>query len=105
MSTFERTDSQKRATPVIVQEGELLKHWCPGCQHDHFVHAKKWSFNQDFEKPTLSPSVRHQMTWTNRDEGLADRLCQYFLRDGVIEFCSDCTHELAGQRVHLESKP
>ena len=30
------------------------------------------------------------------------KVCHSFVRDGRIEFLSDCTHELAGQTVELE---
>ena len=53
-----------------------------------------WEFNGNFESPTFVPSLmmRHGDS----------AVCHLFLRNGVLEFLSDCTHELAGQKVPLE---
>lgn len=45
------------------------------------------------ERPTFSPSLGINM-------GL-DMQCHSFVRDGKIEFLSDCHHELRGQTVDL----
>lgn len=51
----------------------------------------KWEFNGDFVKPTFSPSV---LVYGNEKTGRPRTHC--FIRDGRIEYLSDCTHELAG---------
>lgn len=74
---------------------------CPGCGHSH-VFSDKWQFNGDLAKPTFTPSLMNRST---RDK---DFVCHLFLRDGVIEFCGDCTHALAGQSVpcpEFEAEP
>src|SRR6478735_2170366 len=82
------------------------KFYCPGCaQYDepgdgrlHSVHIvdRTWTFNGNVESPTLSPSVlvtsKH---W--RGAEIVELRCHSFVRDGRIEFLSDCTHSLAGQ--------
>jgi len=74
-------------------EGYLI--FCPGCQRGHmFDH--RWTFNGDFNKPTFSPSLL-----VNKDNPKSR--CHSFVRDGKIQFLSDCHHELAGQTVDLES--
>jgi hypothetical protein len=60
-----------------------------------------WGFNGNTEAPTLTPSVR--ISW----EGLVDdrqvrRCCHFHVVDGVVNFCGDCTHELAGKNVPLK---
>lgn len=50
-----------------------------------------WEFNGDFEKPTFSPSMR-----CNYGHGL---ITHCFVRNGKIEYLSDCTHEMAGKTV------
>jgi hypothetical protein len=52
----------------------------------------QWDFNGNLESPTLSPSI---LTRYN------DLVCHSFMRDGKMEFLSDCTHELAGQTVPI----
>lgn len=84
---------------------------CPGCRHLHACDSR-WNFSGDFARPTLSPSVLirvgHHVTGQTKaecnacNEGLtACGICHSFVRDGRIEFLSDCTHALAGQTVDL----
>lgn len=78
---------------------KLLIFWCPGCERVHpftVVSARRapWTWNGDHERPTCEPSL---LVEPNRPQ---DR-CHLFLRNGVIEFLSDCHHELKGQKVPL----
>jgi hypothetical protein len=80
---------------------------CPGCaQYDEpgstliatHVFDSTWTYNGDGDRPTVSPSI----LLTGHD----GRRCHSFVREGRIEFLSDCTHALAGQTVELpELKP
>jgi len=45
------------------------------------------------ELPTISPSVL--VTYEPK------RICHSFVRDGKIQFLSDCTHALSGQTIDL----
>ena len=79
-----------------------LLYFCPGCKETHSVVVQAeegpvWDFNGDYDKPTVSPSVRH----FDAD----GTFCHYFIRDGKIEFCGDCEHELNGQTVDLPDWP
>jgi hypothetical protein len=85
-----------------------LTHWCPGCETTHTIRTRRprgpgpsWSYNNDPEAPTLSPSVKHN--WQRN--GRPDEICHYFLRDGKIEFQPDCTHSMKGQTVDLPTIP
>lgn len=69
---------------------------CPGCKCAHMVLTdtnKKpcWSFNNDLDSPTLSPSIRVK----------GQKLCHSFIKDGKIQFLNDCTHELSGKTVEI----
>jgi hypothetical protein len=77
---------------------------CPGCKCDHGVWTQKtemnsavWDFNGDMDKPTFSPSIK--VTYPH--EGITD-ICHSFIKDGMIQFLGDCTHELAGQTIEME---
>lgn len=71
--------------------------WCPGCEGYHsFNHH--WKFDGNMDKPTVSPSL---LVNAGR-ECPSEPRCHLFLRNGVIQFLSDCTHDLAGQSVPLE---
>lgn len=76
-------------------------HVCPGCDEEHYIQTGEgpgpaWTFNGDLEKPTFTPSVRHTSAAPK-----GDRCCHYFITNGNIPFCGDCTHELAGKTVPL----
>ena len=103
-----------------------LRFDCPGCGEPHIVNVGEgrpgWSFNGDFERPTLSPSVLVRTghycntppvpgncacDFQQRfpDEEPWDwpcSICHSYVRDGRIEFLPDCTHALTGQTVELQ---
>lgn len=96
--------------------------WCPGCEGHHGVPvkgSKAWGFNGDEEKPTLTPSV---LVTSGHFAGPGDCWCTYeerfgkpapfkcdrchcFIRNGMIEFLSDCSHALAGKTVPIPELP
>lgn len=87
--------------------------WCLGCEEAHQIDMEKWEFNGDFEKPTFSPSY---LTWLDPNPKAGPEpkwkkyrdgfKCHSFIKEGKIEYLSDCTHKLAGQTVDLpEWKP
>lgn len=85
---------------VEEHDGEqYLIYHCPGCKHNHSVPAVRWNWNGNLEKPTLSPSVRHFIP--AGEHGPEQTICHYHLRNGVLEFCNDCQHELKGQKIPL----
>lgn len=87
--------------------------YCPGCATHHVIATKVplengacWTFNNDFESPTFSPSL---LVRTGKyvpghedfdNEGLSS-ICHSFIKEGMIQFLDDCTHELKGQTVNL----
>lgn len=79
--------------------------WCPGCKEAHQVWTDKadgvepWGYNGNVDNPTVSPSVK--VTMPNRTTMGVDDICHSFIRNGKIEFLSDCTHNLAGKTVEL----
>jgi hypothetical protein len=87
--------------------GELVE--CPACGYGHLFRTVPhenlpvWSFNGDRDKPTFSPSmlVNSRAHVTNPSA----ILCHSFVREGRIEFLSDCSHAMAGQTVELPEIP
>lgn len=80
-------------------DGAIL-HWCPGCKSRHIIETLEpngngavWSWDGNAEAPTFSPSIN-----------IVGR-CHYFIRAGMIEFCGDSRHHLAGQVVPLPDIP
>lgn len=72
-----------------------------------------WSFNGDVNNPTFDPSLL--ITWNqgvrkknapensyeDKDYDQIPHRCHSYIRNGKIEFLSDCTHELAGKTIEL----
>ena len=56
-----------------------------------------WTFDGNLEAPTFSPSFKH--TWQN------GRVCHYILTAGMLNYCGDSTHALAGQSIPLPVLP
>lgn len=96
------------STPDDSKAG--LVYWCQGCESPHTVQTlgvgPQWSFNGDYDKPVVSPSVL--VTYpANPDaseefkEWRTERRCHTFIgcngaTPGEVIFLSDCTHALAG---------
>jgi Family of unknown function (DUF6527) len=88
---------------VLRKTTEGYTHWCPGCKEAHHIRTERldhprWDFNGNVERPTFRPSVRIFIT---RPDGSESTLCHYFITEGLIEFCTDCRHDLASQTVPL----
>lgn len=80
---------------------------CPGCGDPHVIPVKPtdrgWDFDGNEAAPTFSPSILVHPHGVLHDDGSVGQTprCHSFVRGGRIEFCSDSTHELAGQTVDL----
>lgn len=74
-----------------------LSFWCPGCEESHQV-DERWTFNDDLDSPTISPSLLVRKNWGPEHE---KRVCHSFIREGQIEFLGDCTHKLKDQTVDI----
>jgi hypothetical protein len=71
---------------------------CPGCEYDHAVRVKGkhpvWGWNGSVDAPTFTPSI---LTNAHRPE----LRCHCFVRNGKIQFLTDCHHKLAGKTVDI----
>jgi hypothetical protein len=98
--------------------GRVVHFWCPGCEDAHGVTVDTpngWTWNGDLEHPTFNPSVKVSGVQWSADMGLhktnhavapgESTVCHSFVREGQIEFLSDCTHNLASQTVDLPAWP
>lgn len=105
----------KTALRHIDDHGTLydaLMFICPGCIEMypgstglHILpvntaeHSPQWDWDGNLEAPTLSPSIL-----TKHGEN-SSGICHSFLKAGVFEFLSDCTHSLANQHVPIPDLP
>ena len=75
---------------------------CPGCEKSHFFRVTPkaedpvWNFDGNVEQPTFIPSLRSM--WRDSE---GEQCCHFFLKNGVFEFCSDSTHNKAGQHIPI----
>jgi uncharacterized protein DUF6527 len=96
---------------VKVWHGYLMFE-CPGCatvpqivegpsaRHRIKVEGEyAWGWNGSLDAPTITPSILFQ--WYHKGDPPIDARCHSFIKDGQIEFLSDCTHALAGKTVLL----
>lgn len=83
-----------RFNQYTPKDPEYLFH-CPACGFDHWFKTTKpkptWTFDGDMQEPTVTPSIL-----TN-----ANRKCHLFVNRGMIEYCADSEHELAGKTVPM----
>lgn len=105
----------------MSQAGQFLRrtkdgfaHWCPGCEEVHTYRTDgepahpKWTFNGNPEKPSFTPSML--IRWGNKVPGYEAKYknggaCHYFITDGKIIYCGDCTHALVGKTADLPVWP
>lgn len=90
-----------------AKDGEVIYlFWCPGCESAHFARTVPsttrapednhvWTFNNNFEKPTFSPSILPRYAPEEK------RTCHFFIVDGNINYCGDCTHKYSGQSIPM----
>lgn len=73
---------------------------CPGCGMPHTMPVSTietrdtWGWNGSVDNPTLTPSI---LSIGNGDV----KRCHSFLKDGKMQFLSDCEHELKGKTIDL----
>jgi hypothetical protein len=84
------------------QRNDRVWFWCAGCETHHAIDPTRWTWNGDNERPTFSPSVL--VTYEFGVEH-APKRCHSFVREGQIQYLSDCTHALADRTVPLEDLP
>ena len=80
---------------------------CPGCDMFHTLplggnvkNQNVWTWNEDVTCPTILPSIKSSVElYGNRPV----QICHSYVKEGQIEFLSDCTHELRGSTVPLNS--
>lgn len=94
----------------VKRQNEFRMIWCPGCKSIHSMPVESfdgreiWGYNDNDDSPTFSPSIKvTQYDW--EDMNKINNLCHSFVREGKIQFLSDCTHELKGQTVELPDWP
>lgn len=91
-------DADDRLMSFTDSEGQKVMMFMPGYNDIVMipVGGPGWYWNGDKRQPTFSPSI---LTRTNRGEKQIRN--HVFVRNGVIEYLRDCSHELAGEKILL----
>lgn len=79
--------------------------YCPGCSENHALYIRpnrspngeSWYFNGDVENPAFYPSLLTRVEQSNQ----RFKVCHLYVKDGKIQFLTDCTHSLADQLVEI----
>jgi len=96
---------------------------CPACDEEHLIYTNKdqklvWEFNGNLERPTFRPSLllrtghyvpghSKKECWCSYNEQHPDtsapecKICHSIITKGKIQYCGDCTHDMAGKVVDL----
>lgn len=111
---------------VVPDAGGHAYFFCPGCNDLHAVNVgdSGWCYNDNPAAPTLSPSVLSRAGhYARSDErpgncycDVKERIpdwdddhtchrCHSYVRDGMIQFLDDCSHDKAGQTLPLPPVP
>ena len=94
--------------PVTDKDDKLVGYsiWCEGCDEPHHIYTsypggQNWEFNGNLESPTFSPSL---LVFGIPASGAypGHPRCHSFVRNGQMEFLSDCEHKHAGLTVPLK---
>ena len=72
--------------------------YCPACEMNHGIN-KTWVISKDMENPTITPSI---LSRTPNYKGIPDYKCHMFVKNGMIEYLSDCSHWMAGKTIKME---
>lgn len=104
--------ARKRRVKLMNDNQVLFR--CPACKENHYIKIGAWSWNDDLDYPTFSPSVLVQgIQWAKNEypeyfnvahanvEPGGDTVCHSFVTNGQIQFLNDCTHSLAGHTIDL----
>lgn len=108
--------------PGCGNRHELPTDWTPpGVNRSPHLGACTWGFNGNLAAPTFTPSIKATVGhYCNPGQAVGNCACDFqkrfpdkepwdipcgichsYVRDGRIEFLSDCTHALAGKTVEL----
>lgn len=84
----------KKITP---SGGYQLYFMCPACKEIHGIN-QTWEFNEDYEFPSISPSIRCTGYKFDENHKSVPFECHTWITKGKVKFFKDCSHEMAGQQ-------
>lgn len=86
------------------EQGSYWLIWCPACGCGHSIPTPRWSFNNNLDSPTFTPSVR--LSHRNPDTKQQDIThCHFNITNGQIVYHGDCPHGMAGKTIPMQEIP
>lgn len=95
--------------------GRTLLFYCPACKECHCIYVDgdrtkgpQWVFDGNVDQPTFTPSVKVSGLIPSDDPDKFDDpkydkpfICHFFVTNGYIVYCTDCTHEFSGKTIPM----
>lgn len=75
--------------------GHRIWLYCPGCKEYHFIDSK-WDIKYNDGIISVNPSFLLKSI-----KRKPDVRCHFFLRNNIIEYLNDCTHEYKGKKISI----
>lgn len=96
---------------VLRRQVEAYSHWCPACKMLHQL-PDRLTFDGNLDSPTFTQSLWHSGVrklnvngyWSGK-WARTPSVCHYVLTAGMLNFCDDCTHDMAGKSVPIPTLP
>lgn len=88
---------------ALVEGGDVFIQ-CPGCRTWHSVDLRRWRWNGDVMRPTITPSLHIRFNMPDMvgyNSECKSVVCHSIITDGMISYCGDTTHDLCGRTVEL----
>lgn len=97
---WEKEDKMQAVIKQHPNDPSVFMFWDIAMQEPNAFYIRGdrgWSWNGDEEKPTVTPSIL-----LTKHNGYRNHL---YIREGKIQYLSDCTHAMAGQTVDMMPFP
>lgn len=95
-------DTEQRVLILESGEEKLAMMYMPGVPIHVVINVSGphpvWSWNGALYKPTFSPSILTQLPWGDDRKEIRNHV---FVRNGMIQYLGDCSHEYAGKTMEL----
>lgn len=85
------------------EQGSYWLIWCVACKCGHNIPTPRWSFDNNLESPTFTPSVR--LSYRDPDTGVEKTHCHFNVTNGQIVYHGDCPHSMTGRTIPMVEIP
>lgn len=106
--------SNKLRNALDGNGGRMLFWYCYGCDEAHAVtldypmsgpNTGPWRWDGNVEAPTFAPSVNVRPAGRDPQRPQDRGRCHQVITSGMVSFCADTQHALAGQTIPMPDLP